>query len=496
MQLELKNIKKNYGETVALKGLSLLARSGEILGIIGPNGAGKSTVIKILAGEVTNYEGSILVDGKPWKDSGVKFGIVHQETKLYPNLTVAENLLIGREGNSIKRPAISQREKDMMKRLNIIQYENSKLSDCPFLVQQLCEICRAVLIDASLFLFDEPNSALTEKESVELFQQIHRLKEEGKIILLVTHRLKEVISNADRVVVIKNGEVATIFEKEHINEERLAQSLVVGERKSSFTEERKIKSMQSNNITDNSLPLVRIKNLKNSRGIFKDINIDIKAGEVMVIMGVEGSGAREILYSICGIIPATGIIELNNGDGTWSQHIFEIPFLQASRQKTLFQNLSIRDNLVMRLGYPEVVSCWGRMLNKRINETSAKLVNKYNILAASVNNPITSLSGGNQQKVAVATIMAKKHKMLVLEEPTRGVDIQSKAEIYSYIREYVNEGNAALVFCTEVVEAFELGDRVVVANNGNISQPLNVSSLGSVEELAANIGRLEINLKS
>lgn len=495
MLLELKNIKKNYGKTIALKDLSLIARSGEILGIIGPNGAGKSTMIKILSGEETDYKGSILLDGKLLKESGIKIGIVHQEAKLYLNLTVAENLLIGREGKTLKRLTISQREKAMMQKLNIFQYSNNMLSDCPLLVQQLCEICRALLIDASLILFDEPNSALTEKESAELFRQIHRLKEENKIVFLVSHRLKEVVPNSDRVIVIRDGENAAIFEKELINEERLSRSLIVGKQRSSFIKEKNNRSAQYNNVSDDALPLLRIRNLTHSRGMFRDINIDVKPGEVMAIMGVEGSGAREILYSVCGFIPVRGSIDLKNRDGTWSHNVLT-SFLPASRKTSLFHHLSIRDNIVMRLGYPDIASRWGRMLYKVMNNTSSEAVVKYNIVAASLNNPITSLSGGNQQKVAVATAMTKKSRVLVLEEPTRGVDVQSKAEIYKYIREYLDKGNSALIFCTEIMEAFELANRVVVVNNGNISQPLDIGSFKSEGELAETIGRLEINLES
>ena len=492
MLLELKNINKNYGKTIALKDLSLTARSGEILGVIGPNGAGKSTMIKILSGEETDYEGFILLDGKPLEGSEIKVGIVHQEAKLYPNLTVAENILIGREGKTLRRPALSAREKAIMQKLNIFKYAENILSDCPLLVQQQCEICRALIVDANLFLFDEPNSALTEDESAELFRQIHRLKEEDKIVFLVTHRLKEVVPNADRVIVMRDGENVAVFKKELINEERLSRSLIVSKQISISKKEENKRDLQ---IPNDTSPLLRIRNLTHYQGRFRDINIDVKPGEVMAIMGVEGSGAREILYSICGFIPFKGSVDIKNRDGTW-RHNISTSFLPASRKTSLFSNLSIRDNIVMRLGFPDIATRSGRMLYEKMNDVSEEAVDRYNIITASLGNSITSLSGGNQQKVAVAAALAKKPRVLVLEEPTRGVDVQSKAEIYKYIREYLEKGNAALVFCTEVIESFELANRVVVVNNGNISQPLNVALFKSEEELAETIGKLEMNLDS
>jgi len=486
MLLGMKGIVKRYGNTLALDDLEIQAKSGEILGIAGPNGAGKSTMIRILAGEETPDSGQILIDGEPWtnRSDEINVAVVHQESQLFPNLTVAENLLIGRETNRIMRPDIGSHESMMMEKLGIHGHADSVLGRCSLLVRQLCEICRALVKDAEVFLFDEPNSALTEDESKKLFEQIHMLKESGKIVILVTHRLRELSIHADRVTIIRDGRNTCTIEKEELSEHRLAEAFVVAEKKSGYLR----RDTTGHTMTD---ILLQIRNFRHHAGVFKNVELDMYKGEVLAVMGVEGSGGRELLRSVCGLDLCKGEVTLS-GKQNRSFLLESLHFLPASRRNSLFYHLSICDNLVMRLDSPEIAYCWGYLKSNQIEEISNRSRDKYNILLSSIGQSITSLSGGNQQKVAVAGILNKNPLVLVLEEPTRGVDIQSKADIYHFIRDYTSSRNCgAMVYCTEVSEVFELADRVVVAKDGKLSDSLNINDYSSTEELARKIAKLQ-----
>jgi len=227
--LKVKGVSKRYGKTIALNQLSLTARSGEILGIAGPNGAGKSTLIKILAGEVELDSGSITIDlnesseGSPLS----QVAVVHQELQVYPNLSVLDNLLIIRENSGMLRPKSSKKELEILEEMRLTKFKDEILGELPLAVAQRVEIARALLSDALIFLFDEPNSALTPEESEDLFSAMHQLKDLGHIVLFVTHRLAELVEHSNRVQLIIDGKAGTIFEGSALNSENIAAHLVL-----------------------------------------------------------------------------------------------------------------------------------------------------------------------------------------------------------------------------------------------------------------------------
>ena len=228
--IRLRGLHKRYGATVALAGLDLDIRPGEVLGVAGTNGAGKSTLVRIVAGEERPDSGEVIFNGRPWTPAvdWRRVAVVHQEPQLFPNLTVAENVLVGREGTSKGWPKLASADAKVMKALGIDRFADMPLADCTLATQQRAEIARAVARDAQVFLFDEPNSALTDEESDELFREIHKLAAEGRIVLLVTHRLGDLFEHAKRVAIIRDGRVRAILEGDALTEDGIAEQLVVG----------------------------------------------------------------------------------------------------------------------------------------------------------------------------------------------------------------------------------------------------------------------------
>ena len=484
-QLGAHDVAKTFGVTAALRGLSLTARSGEVLGVAGPNGAGKSTLIRILAGEDYPDAGEITFDDEPWPIAARRetVAVVHQETQLFPNLTVAENLMVGRGGGAL-RPRMSSRERDILSHLRLKPYADRPLSECSLVVSQLTEIARALLQDARLFLFDEPNSALTDDESTLLFAEIDRLRRQGDhIILFVSHRLRELVRYCDRVAIIREGECATIVDGARLTEETLASELVVGHPASVAAGAAALREQSK------SQRSLVISSLTHERGHFRDVSLTLPGGTITAVTGVEGSGAREFVRAVAGMEPARGTITMSRGESarTGTPPTSYVP---AERRNALFFNFSVGANAVARLGRPDIVDISGWLRPSRLYALAATISTRFRVKAASTRAPVAGLSGGNQQKVAIAAAMASRPGLLVVEEPTRGVDVGTKADIYQFLREYAAGGNIVLMLCTEATEVFDAADQVCVMDRGRLARPIAVSSQPTAGELAAALASI------
>jgi ABC-type sugar transport system ATPase subunit len=476
---------KWYGDTRALDGLDLRARPGEILGVAGPNGAGKSTLIKIVAGETGPDSGDISFGGIPWDpllDPG-RVAVVHQEPQLFPNLTVAQNLMVGREGTRFVTRGLDPDERELMADLAIHNYADRPLSEVPLAIQQRVEIGRALARDARIFLFDEPNSALTQEESLDLFRRMHLLADAGRVVVLVSHRIAELSEHADRVALILDGRCTTVLTGDEVNQENIAAGLVTGQA------EREVDAHIRSGIGEDAGSALRLTGWTHAGGEFEGIDLLARVGEVVAIVGVEGSGARELVRSIAGFERASGTIEVADRHGVRAV-TSGTGLVSADRQTSLFPNLSVAENMVVRLG-AEITAAAGALRRRKMLAIARELRDRFRVKTDSVEIPIRSLSGGNQQKVAIAAAMVKRPPVLVLEEPTRGVDLGSKREIYRLMREYAAQGNALVIFCTEVPEVFEAADIAYVVSDGRLSAPLIVADYPDVEALARSVTRLE-----
>jgi len=483
--LRIRGLRKWYGDTRALDGLDLDARPGEILGVAGPNGAGKSTLIKILAGETSADAGEIHLDGRPWDTATERdrVAVVHQEPQLFPNLTVAQNLMVGREGTRALVRRLDEQERSLMADLAILEYADHEIGSVPLAIQQRVEIGRALARDARVFLFDEPNSALTQEESTDLFRRMHLLADGGNVVVLVSHRIAELAEHTDRVALILDGLCTSVLADDALTPDGIAAGLVTGQAIREPEEQIVV------HLGDDAATALRLDEWTHGAGEFHDIDLHVRAGEIIAIVGVEGSGARELVRSIAGFERGSGRIEVGGRSGG-SAAASGTSLVSADRQTSLFTNLTIGDNMVSRLNR-EITAGGVALRRSRMREISHRLREQFRVKAPSVQLPIGSLSGGNQQKVAIAAAIVKRPEVLVLEEPTRGVDIGSKREIYRLMREYASQGHAVIIYCTEVPEVFEAADLVYIVSDGRLSEPLIVMNYADVEALARAVTRLE-----
>jgi ABC-type sugar transport system ATPase subunit len=481
--IRLRGLHKRYGATHALAGLNLDIRPGEVLGIAGPNGAGKSTLIRIIAGEEHADEGELSFNGRPWTPTldWRQVAVVHQEPQLFPNLTVAENVMVGREGSSNGWPKLGPNDAKVMKAFGIDRFANTPLADCTLATQQRAEIARAVARDSQVFLFDEPNSALTDEESNELFQEMHKLATAGRMVLLVTHRLGDLFEHATRVAVIRDGRVRAILEGDALTEDGIAQELVVDR-----AAEASVKAGAA--IDRGGNQLVSVDDWSHSSA-FRNIALDAKSGEIVALVGVEGSGARELLRSLAGLESCSGIVEIAGEAGSRALRLSA--YVPATRMLSLYSNFSVAENLLARLGSPDIAGVGMALKKKRMRQLASEATRRFLIRAHSISQGIRSLSGGNQQKVAIAQALNCAPRLLLLEEPTRGVDIHSKGEIYRLLRDYVGAGSAVIMYCTEVLEVYEAADLAHVVVDGGLSPAIVVGDYAHVEALATDIARME-----
>ncbi len=483
--VEIRGLRKAYGDTQALAGLDILAPAGQILGMAGPNGAGKSTMIKILAGETPADAGEIVADGSPWSPliGARRVAVVHQEPQLFPNLTVGENLLIGHERSRWRRHGLDDAERRLLDGLSILDVADRELGTQPLAVQQRTEIARALAQDARVVLFDEPNSALTEEESDDLFRRMHGLADDGRTVILVSHRLGELAEHADRVVVILDGRAEKSFEGAGLTSDAIARALVAG------TAARDPQFHRKADPGGAASPAYRARGFSHRGGAFAGIDLQVDACRIVALAGVEGSGARELVRARAGYGRTTGESAIIDGEGNAHPTTRASAFVGADRATSLFANLTVGENMVARLD-PEITT-HGVLRPERIAEIGRDLRDRFRVKTASLDTPMGSRSGGNQQKVAIASAVARRPEVLSLEEPTRGVDIASKAEIYEILRGYARGGNAVVVYCTEILEVFEVAETLYVVSEGRLSEPVDVTAYDDVEALASAASALE-----
>jgi len=484
--IRIRGVRKTYGSTIALNGLDLDLRHGEVVGIAGPNGAGKSTLIRIIAGEERPDHGELTFDGRTWSpfSDWQAVAVVHQEPQLFPNMTVAENMLVGREGTSHGYPRLGEADAKVMEALGIGHLRDVQLADCSLATQQRTEIARAVARNCRVFLFDEPNSALTEDESAELFREMHKLAAEGRIVLLVTHRLEDLVEHCRRVVVVRDGSVSAMLEGDALTEEAIAHQMVVD---SSAIRGGKGRRGRVDTTAD---PVFAVNDWTHGGRAFRNISLDGRAGEIVALVGVEGSGSRELIRSFAGLERCTGTITISGESGVRAIDMMTA-YVPATRQLSLYSNLSVGENLLVRLGSREIAGPALLLRTRRMKQMAEDAVVRFLVKTRTTSQAIRSLSGGNQQKVAIAQALHCAPKLLLLEEPTRGVDFHSKAEIYRLLRDYADDGHVVMILCTEVLEVFEAADRVHVVAEGTVSPSLSVADYDHVEQLATDITRLE-----
>lgn len=489
----MRNISKDFPGIRALNRVNLYVKPGEVHVLVGENGAGKSTLMKILTGVYSKDEGEIIFKGKkidiknPKEAQNIGISIIYQELNLVPNLSIAENIFLGREplkGNGlIDWKKMYKDTEELLKRLNLNLDPRVKVKNLGIAQQQMIEIAKALSFRSELIVMDEPTSALAEKEIEQLFKVINQLKNSGVSIIYISHRLEEIKKIGDRVTVLRDGNYIGTYELDSLELDKIIQ-LMVG---------RKIEEKFPKEVATISEKILEVKNI-NREGILKNISFYLRKGEVVGLFGLMGAGRTELARAIFGADPIdSGEIYINgvkvNIKSPLEAIKHGIGLLPEDRKmQGLIQIMSITSNTTL----PSLTNFVKRFfINKKLeNDTTADYINKLNIKTPSPLRQVRYLSGGNQQKVVLAKWLCANVQVLIFDEPTRGIDVGAKVEIYKLINQLVREGKAVLLISSELPEILGMSDRILVMHEGEITGELLRQDASQEKILAYAMGRL------
>ncbi len=484
---------KSFPGVRALDDVRLQIDRGEVLAVVGENGAGKSTLMKILAGVYTPDAGQIHLDGKPVVVRNVKdaerlgITLIHQELNLAGHLDIAGNILLGREPTLggplgfINRRAMDDTASAIAQRLGLIVSPRTLVHDLSIGQQQLVEIARALSLKSRLLILDEPTSSLTESETTRLFTVLNELKTEGMSILYISHRLKEVETIADRVTVLRDGRNAGELQRGEIRHHAIVQ-LMVGREVKQFYQHKRHDGAEIRS------PVIAVQNLRWSvrqRGI----SFGIAPGEIVGMAGLMGAGRTELAETLFGIRRMlTGSIEVDGravsirrpADAI-NAGIFLIP--EDRRVDGLILTDTVKHNV--SLATLPFLSRLGILQPSREEALARAMCERFKVRTPNTGQTVANLSGGNQQKIVLAKWLNQSPRLLILDEPTRGIDVGAKSEIYALMDELANNGSAILMISSDLEEILGMSDRVLVMHEGNLAGSIERDALS--EEAIMNL---------
>ena len=475
--IEMKGITKKFGDFVANNQIDLTLKKGEIHALLGENGAGKSTLMNILSGLLEPTEGEIKVNGVPTKiDSPntanrLKIGMVHQHFMLVKKFSVVENIILGKEQTKfgfINKNAVKEEILALSKKYHLVVDPDAKIEDISVGMEQRVEILKTLYRGADILIFDEPTAVLTPQEIEELILIMKQLTKEGKSIFLITHKIKEIQAVADRCTVIRRGNVIGTVEMGSVSDQELA-DMMVG-RSVSFKTEK-----EAANPTTDALV---IKNLvvKDSRGInaVNGLDLTVRHGEVVGIAGVDGNGQTELIQALAGLRKIEeGSIELNGKDlthlPTRQRTETGLGHIPEDRHKHgLVLQMGLDENIGIQTYYKEPLSKNGFLNKKAFVDLAERLIEEFDVRAASETVPASALSGGNQQKAIIAREIDRNPDLLIVSQPTRGLDVGAIEYIHKRLIEERDKGKAVLVVSFELDEILNVSDRIAVIHDGKI----------------------------
>ena len=468
--LEMKDIVKRFPGTLALDNVNFNLKKGEVMALIGENGAGKSTLMNVLMGVYNLDSGEIFLNGEkienksPFEALQKGIGMVPQELNLVPDISIAENIFLGnhqKKASFIDWKKTHEKAEEVLKKLNVDIDPDIKVGHISSAYQQLVSIARTIAAGSNIIILDEPTASLTVIETKRLFENIRMLKEEGCSIIMITHHLDEVVEMADRVTIMRDGKMVKACD---------ASELTISDMIYYMANEKvdKFKRVERQ-VSDEVVLSIQGYTRKNE---FKDVNIDVKKGEILGIAGLIGSGRTELFSCIYGLTKKDAgklyfegeEVEFKSPYEAIKKGIGLIP--EERRKQGMFAELPIYENMLLP-SYKRLKK--GGFINfGKVKKLAVDEIGKLRVKTPNEDTKIKSLSGGNQQKVIIARWLEKDVKLLIMDEPTRGIDVRAKSEIYDLVRELADKGVTVVVISSEMDELVAIADRLVVMFEGEV----------------------------
>ena len=470
--LELKNISKSFSGVEVLHHVSLALRAGEVHALLGENGAGKSTLVKVITGVHQPDSGEILLDGNPvhfhdtWETRQAGITAIYQELSLFPDLDVAENIFVGSQplsaGRRIDWRKLYKKAEDLLTSLGVHLDLKQKARNLSIAQQQMVEIARAFSLNARILIMDEPTSSLTLNEVADLFRLVRRLREEGKAIIFISHRLEELFEIADRVTVLRDGSYVDTRSMKDVTRDDLIR-MMVGRTITNLFPKQDVKAGEV---------VLEVENLSRS-GAFRDISFELRKGEILGMAGLVGAGRTNVARAIFGVEPATdGQIKVNGRPVaiTSPQQAIDLglAYVPEDRQlHGLIPAMHITSNISLPMLSEFARSGW--MNFKKERKSTFEAARQMEVRANHIWQKARELSGGNQQKVVLAKWLATQPRILILDEPTRGIDVGTKAAVHALMSKLASEGMAILMISSELPEVLGMSDRILVMREGQMT---------------------------
>ncbi len=480
------NITKRYGMAEVLKDVDFTLKKGEVHSLLGANGAGKSTLLKVLDGIIHDHAGDLYLNGKKTvianPDNARKQGIgmVHQELTVLPNISVQENIYLNRLPKTkmgiVDWKKLHDDSKNVLESIGMYIDPTMPLSKLAVADRQMVEIARMVSMQSPIILLDEPTSALSEAEIQRLLDLILKFKEEGRSVVFITHKLDEILKVADRITILRDGrliETVTVNDRSK-KAERYLISRMIG------TSEGDMAEMFPPKMGHQGEVVIEVDGLT-SEGVYEDISFNVKKGEVCVFTGLKGAKRTEVMRAvfgadkyISGTITIKGV-QISHSTIKKSMELKLGMVTEDRKSEGLVTMMSVKNNI--SLSTIEDCSSFGFISDRKLNAKARKFVEKLDIKIPSINVATSALSGGNQQKVVLSKWLAAEPEILILDEPTRGIDVGAKVEIYKLIRKMADEGTAVIVVSSELPEVIGLADRVYIMREGRMVGELQGSEI-------------------